>query len=309
MTMNSGRRGYLSIFCALVILGTSFALGEEPDPLEKIRAGYARAAAAENRNHENNVARLRRNYRASLEKILRALISGGDAKSAIGFKKEIELLESGEPIRMSSDGGEPDRVLEMRKKFVKAHEGYEEARDANMAALKLQGVKALKRLARNVTRTGNLERVEEIQNQITEWESEDSSGEPLEGNIARIEAIGGGELEDFERGEILWKDKRVKILDLPDEFDGLSFVHNSKERCAAEVTAPGTVYVVTAAPGTVNDRSRDLEAAGFHRSSIPVFQLYGTHPWDQVETYEKSVQEGEAVSFNKYGIIVGRGRD
>jgi len=303
---NGGHEWWLPALFAVFLLGAPFAFGGESVSLEKIQAGYSRVAAAEEREFEAYVARLRKSYQASLEKILRSLISGGDAEDAIGFKKEIELVDSGDPITMKSDGGETARVLEMRKKFVKARKSYEEARDAEIAALKLQGVKALKRLARAVTRSGDLEKVEKIQDQIEEWESGETPSEQVEDRIARIDAVGGGEIEDFEEGEILWADKRVEIREPPDELDGLSFVHDTRERCAAEVIGAGTVYVVTAAPGTVNDRSAALEAAGFRRSSIPVFQLYGGHRWDQVETYEKVVQEGEALSFDKYGIIVGR---
>jgi len=295
-----------TLITILILIGSLSAKAQDPTELAKIQSSVNDAVQSEENEFKANIARLREFYIKSLERLLEFQISNGEPKAALEFKNEIEFVKGGGEISIPINPENlSQRIIEMRQKFQVAGKAHLDTRNANVRAIQQQGVKLLKLHARELTKTGNLDQVEKVQLQIAEWVQ--NTGETAFGIvIAKIVAEDGGELKGYRKGQQLFSDKPVNLREIPDEFRGLSFVYSNKDRSVAKVTVPGLVYVVTAAPETPNDRSGDLKNAGFKKAAIKSFQLYDDHEWEKAAVYEKSLNVGEIISFNKYGIIVAR---
>lgn len=214
-------------------------------------------------------------------------------------------MKSGKPLD-PLDGKKVDpRLKELRRKYLEAEKALSDERAEKETELRIVGIRALTELSRNTTKSGDIDAVRAIENQIVEWRSKLPSSNDQK-RIASIIPDGEGTLKRFREDQILWTDKAVEILEIPDELDGLSFNYTGKELNSVRVRESGTVYALTAAPGASNDRSRELISAGFKRASIDSFQLYGAHPADFVAIYEKDVKADEILTFRKFAIILGQ---
>lgn len=296
----------IPLLIILCFWGTTIS-GNSADRLSEIQTAFKRAVTKEENQLSENVRQLRERYKRSLEKLLSAKIASGDANAALIVNREISLVDSKNGLEINASEELPPQIREMRSKFVEAKAKFIETKDQSVADLKIKGVVALSQLARSVTRAGDLVMAEKIQEQIAEWKDSNSEGENRQSEFASIDVLNGAILKNFEKGEILWSDKRVEILDIPRGLENLFFVFCSKELSSATIKSSGKVFVITAAPQTPNDRSEELKSLGFKKSRIRPFQLYGSHHFDQVETYEKVVNTGESLQFRKYGIIVAHG--
>lgn len=132
------------------------------------------------------------------------------------------------------------------------------------------------------------------------------AGTPLrKGKPAKI-SVPKGESSRLEPGASLFTGSDFTVAGFPEALQGCSFLRTDLGDLEFSCTSPGLAYVIT--PTSRIDGSAsldtDLTVAGFERSSIPSFRLFGTNPLDVCSVYQKELQPGERIRTGKWGVLV-----
>jgi len=128
------------------------------------------------------------------------------------------------------------------------------------------------------------------------------------GTGAEVELLSAGELDTFRPGAVLFTNRAYTVRECPEVLRGQAFLRSSIDRVAFRCTGAGLLTLLTPEPGHPRACSlgKTLVARGFQRvKAAPVFQLFGTQPFDRVETYQKQVQPGATYRLGKWAVVVG----
>jgi len=126
---------------------------------------------------------------------------------------------------------------------------------------------------------------------------------------ASIEFVGQGKVLAFEKGALLFTDRRYVVLELPEFLQGMHFVHRSiSSPTIVRVTRPGVLFAITPDPQNPRACARGglLERRGFARVTPPeTFQLFGKDTRDIVRVYRKEMAKGDVLPIRKYIVLAG----
>ncbi len=130
----------------------------------------------------------------------------------------------------------------------------------------------------------------------------------LEGDGASLAFYGGGEVDTFHQGAVLYTDRTYTVKECPAWLAGQNFLRGSIEHTNLRVTGDGVLTLLTPDPGhpRATTQYKTLEAHGFVRIVDPEkFQLFGAQPFDLVRVYQKRVKKGERLIFRKWVVALG----
>jgi len=133
-----------------------------------------------------------------------------------------------------------------------------------------------------------------------------TAGVPIRTGKAAEIAVPTGETGAFVAGAKLFTDRDFTLSALPPALRGCSFLRTSIGDLEFTCTSPGLAYIVTPTPRIDGAASldEDLVVAGFEKTDVPRFQLFGDSPIDLCRVYQKEMQVGERIHTGKWGVLV-----
>ena len=118
------------------------------------------------------------------------------------------------------------------------------------------------------------------------------------------------ELSVFREGAQLFSNRPYRAPKLPSLLDGQSLVVAPIEGFQVDCLSDGRLYALAPEVPYRKDTKvgEALVKQGFERvADVPVFQLFGTKPWERVVTYRKDVRAGEHFDVAKWAVFLGAG--
>lgn len=136
------------------------------------------------------------------------------------------------------------------------------------------------------------------------------TGAPIRKGKAAKVSVPRGEAASFEPGATLFTDCDFTVAPFPDALQGCSFLRTSINDLEFTCTSPGLVYVITPTPRIDGAASldSDLTVAGFEKTDIQSFLLFGSNPLDMCRVYQKELQSGERIRTGKWGVLLVPGK-
>lgn len=112
-------------------------------------------------------------------------------------------------------------------------------------------------------------------------------------------------IRSFETAQKLFSNRSYVLNEVPDYLKGRNFLFSSIDKTIAVCTRSGIAYIVT----PMEDRNQDsvVEAilkAGFQKAAKPEFILFGASGNDMVTLFQKRVEKGERIDFDKWGVLI-----
>ncbi len=112
-------------------------------------------------------------------------------------------------------------------------------------------------------------------------------------------------IETFEKGSILFTDRKYKIENLPGVLAKKRFLQSSINSVQAECTRSGSVWVVTPSTGrNADSQAEKLVAGGYKKVAVAEFLLFDNIPQNVCSVYQKSVKKGDKIELGKWAVLV-----
>ncbi|MHB8900588.1 MAG: sialidase family protein, partial [Thermoguttaceae bacterium] len=126
----------------------------------------------------------------------------------------------------------------------------------------------------------------------------------LSGPASQLKPTGDGETcQTFENGSRLFTDRDYAAANLPEWFQGRTFVRASIGGTGVEATRDGLVFAITPLPNRNRDSVVDqLRQQGFQKVAQPEFCLFGGEA-NACTTFQKQVRAGETITLGKWGLL------
>ena len=116
---------------------------------------------------------------------------------------------------------------------------------------------------------------------------------------------GAGEADVFEAGVRLFTNRDYTLATCPEPLRGCSFLRAGIDRLELTCAAPGVAYVIT--PSSRIDGAcsleTDLSIAGFEKTNVTAFQLFGGKEIDVCRVFQKEMRAGERFRSGKWGVL------
>ena len=119
-------------------------------------------------------------------------------------------------------------------------------------------------------------------------------------------AVAAGEAATFETNVRLFTNRAYTPATCPDALQGCSFLRADIDQLEFKCTSPGLAYILT--PTSRVDSACTLETdlliAGFEKTSVAPFQLFGSKQIDVCRVFQKQLQAGERFRSGKWGVLL-----
>lgn len=119
-------------------------------------------------------------------------------------------------------------------------------------------------------------------------------------------AASAGETDAFEVGVKLFTNRDYTLATCPEPLRGCSFLRAGIDRLGFTCTSAGLAYVLT--PSDRIDGAcaldTDLAIAGFEKTDVTPFQLFGSKGIDVCRVFQRQMQAGERLHSGKWGVLV-----
>lgn len=110
----------------------------------------------------------------------------------------------------------------------------------------------------------------------------------------------------FRPDAMLFTDRSYRLAECPPALQGERFLRSSIDSTRFDVVQDGRLLLLTpqAIPGAASEIEA-IQAQGFVRTELDMFQLFGRNAIDRVLAYQKQVTAGESYQFGKWVVVLG----